>query len=63
MASGKKQAPALINREKAMTDAIDAIAKLEWTQLLILNAQLSEHILNVWQHNLANIERGKIRHN
>lgn len=39
-----------INKEKAMTDAINAITKLDFRQLIMFNASISEHIANVWQH-------------
>lgn len=41
-----------VNRDKVMQDCVESLVKLEWDQLLILNAQLSEHILNVYQHAL-----------
>jgi hypothetical protein len=40
----------MINKEKAMADAIDAICRLDFKQLITLNAHLSEHISNVWNH-------------
>lgn len=42
----------LINREKAMTDFIDAVLRLDFGQLLTAQASLSEHIDNLWQHKL-----------
>jgi hypothetical protein len=39
-----------INKEKAMTDAVDAICRLDFNQLILLNAQLSEHMHNILQH-------------
>lgn len=39
----------MFDREKAMTDAIDAIVRLDFTQLVVLNAHLAEHMFNVLQ--------------
>jgi len=47
------------NEEKAMTDAVEAIARLKWPQLLTLQAQLSGHILNCWDHHQVQIEKHK----
>lgn len=40
----------MINREKVMSDAIAALAKMDMAQLILLNAHLSEHMFNMWQH-------------
>jgi hypothetical protein len=42
----------MVDQQKAMTDAIDAICRLNWGQLLLLNNHLSEHIHNIWQDQL-----------
>lgn len=40
----------MIDREKAMTDAINAMVRLDFAQLVLFNAHLSEHMHNVLQH-------------
>lgn len=46
----------MINEEKAMTDAINAITRLNFRQLCTLQASLSEHILNCLQYSYAQNE-------
>lgn len=46
----------MINEEKAMTDAINAITRLNFRQLCTLQASLSEHILNCLLHSYAKKE-------
>lgn len=43
----------MYDEHKAMTDAINAITRLNWGQLLLLNRHVAEHIDNIWQHQLA----------
>lgn len=40
----------MFDHEKAMTDAINAITRLNFRQLITLQASLAEHVFNVWQH-------------
>lgn len=47
----------MINREKVLQDTYDNIAKLGFGDLLLLQAQISEHIHNCWQHH--QLEREK----
>jgi hypothetical protein len=49
----------MINKEKAMADAINAMVRLDWGQLLLLNAHLSEHLHNIHQHALLEREKEK----
>ena len=58
-----------INHDKAMTDALDAVSRLTFRQLLILSANLTEHISNVFSYHemknspeaLANSEKANPR--
>lgn len=43
----------MFDEKKAMLDAINAISRLNWGQLLLLNRHLGEHLDNIWQHQLA----------
>lgn len=49
----------LINREKVLEDTYNNIAKLGFGDLLLLSAQLSEHIYNCWQHHQLQVEKTK----
>jgi hypothetical protein len=49
----------MVDQEKAMTDAINAITRLNFSQLLTLQASLSEHTYNVWQQMMLNQEQQK----
>jgi len=40
----------MINHEKAMKDALDAVSRLTFRQLLILSANLTEHISNCFSY-------------
>lgn len=40
----------MINHEKAMQDALEAVAKLTWRQLLFLQYNLSDHIMNCYNY-------------
>ena len=40
----------MINHEKVLQDLYNNIAKLGFGDLLLVQAQLSEHIHNCWQH-------------
>jgi hypothetical protein len=42
----------VLNDEKKMTDAMNAIAKLSWSQLLALQANLADHVLGCYQQHL-----------
>ncbi len=42
-----------INHDKAMTDALDAISRLTFPQLLNLSANLTEHISNCFSYTKA----------
>jgi hypothetical protein len=43
----------MIDHDAAYHRIIEDIAKLTWPQLLILQTNLSEHVLNVYQHAIA----------
>lgn len=43
----------MINEEKALQTIYDNLAKLPFSKLLLVNAQVSEHIFNCWQHHEA----------
>lgn len=47
----------MIDREKAMADAINALVRLDWGQLVLFNAHLAEHMHNIYQH--AMLERAR----
>lgn len=49
----------MINREKVLSDVYENIAKLGFGDLLLIQAQVSEHIFNCWQHH--ELEREKAR--
>lgn len=49
----------MINEEKAMQDAINSIGKLNFRQLVSLQASLAEHIFNCLQHFHLQRERTK----
>jgi hypothetical protein len=38
----------MINKEKAMTDFIDSVVRMDFNQLVLAQAHLSEHIHNMW---------------
>lgn len=53
----KKKPSNVYNRDQAFHDAVNAIAKLKFSQLLTLNANLAEHIYETFQY--AQIEHAK----
>jgi hypothetical protein len=46
----------MFDREKAMTDFINAVTRLDFGQLISAQASLSEHIDNIWRHQLLQKE-------
>lgn len=48
-----------INYQKVLEDTYNSIAKLGFGDLLLLQAQLSEHIHNCWQHHQLQAEKAK----
>lgn len=51
----------VINQEKNLEDTCNNIARMEWQQLLILQVNLSEHILNMYEH--AQVLRARTEQN
>jgi len=40
----------MINHEKAMQDALEAVSRLTYRQLIVLQANLSDHILQCYNY-------------
>lgn len=46
-----------LNKEKAMSDAINALVRLDMRQLILFNAHLADHMFNMLQH--ADVSRAQ----
>lgn len=47
------------NKEKVLETIYNEVAKLDFGSLLILQASVSEHIHNCWQHHQVQIEKAR----
>jgi hypothetical protein len=47
----------MINREKNMSELYERMAKCTFSELLLVQAQLSDHILQCWQHHQIELEK------
>jgi hypothetical protein len=52
----------MFDEKKAMQDAIAAIARLNFFQLLVIQNNLSEHILNCYNYSVLQAQQKETEH-
>jgi hypothetical protein len=47
----------VINRDRVLQDVYDGLSKLGFADLVLVQAQLGEHLWNLWQHGALRREK------